>query len=171
MLTLAQMQEAINKLTQDFVSLRNENEALRRDNEALRKDNESILALSSTAHNQYLALAEFSKPIIAERDELQKRVLELEAVNKKLTDMLWGRSSERRIRNNPTPSLDFGDDLPSSHEMKSEALPSDVIIAQAAAQNVLDLAKLAESKARREARRARQQAEQSRETLPEHIET
>ena len=91
MMTLAQMQEAITKLTQDFVSLRNENEALRRENEALRMDNDSIRALSSTTHNQYLALAESTKPLIAERDELKKRVSELEAVNKKLTDILWGR--------------------------------------------------------------------------------
>jgi len=177
MMTLAQMQEAITKLTQDFVSLRNENEALRRenealrcDNEALRMDNDSIRALSAATHNQYLALAESTKLLIAERDELKKRVSELEAVNKKLTDMLWGRRSERRIGNNETPFLDFGDDLPSLQEMKSEALPPDVIIAQAAAQNALDLAKLAELKARREARRARQQEEQSREALPGHLE-
>ena len=138
-MTLAQMQEAITKLTQDFVSLRNENETLRRENEALRCDNESlridndsIRVLSATTHNQYLALAESTKPLIAERDELKKRVSELEAVNKKLTDMLWGRRSERRIGNNETPFLDFGDDLPSLQEMKSEALPPDVIIAQAA---------------------------------------
>jgi transposase len=170
MMTLAQMQEAITKLTQEFVSLRNENEALRRENEALRMDNDSIRALSTTTHNQYLALAESTKLLIAERDELKKRVSELEAVNKKLTDMLWGRRSERRIGNNETPFLDFGDDLPSLQELKSEALPPDVIIAQAAAQNALDLAKLAELKARREARQARQQAEQSRETFPEHME-
>lgn len=82
-------------------------------------DNDSIRGLSSTTHNQYLALAESTKLPIVEQDELNKSVLELEAVNKKLTDMLWGQRSERCIGNNAPLSLTSALDIARQAELKA----------------------------------------------------
>ncbi len=58
------------------------NEELRRTNDALRNDHASLLNSTQT--------------LIEDRQKLQQRVAELEAANKQLVDMLWGRRSERR---------------------------------------------------------------------------
>lgn len=55
------------------------------------------LASPNSLKSQYLALSQTVSNVVAERDALKQKVLELEAANKKLTDMLWGRRSERRF--------------------------------------------------------------------------
>lgn len=85
-----QPEDAIVKSTQLSAALRNENEALSASCETLGRD-------SATLKTQYLAPAQPTASVVTERDALKQKVAELEAANKKLTDMLWGRRSERRF--------------------------------------------------------------------------
>lgn len=162
MMTPEQLEEAIVHLTQMSAVLRSDNEALRAQIAAMQQEYAAL-------HSQYLALAQTINAVIAERDALKLRVQELEAVNKKLTDMLWGRRSERRFDVSLTSPLDFGDDNQDQPEGLSDALPPEVITAQAAAQTAYDAAKLAELEARRKARLARRKDDASREAFPAHL--
>lgn len=163
MMTPQQLEEAIVNLTQIVAALRSENEAMRVHYEALQRD-------YAVLNSQYLALSQTIKSGIAERDALKQKVAELEATNKRLTDQLWGRRSERRLAPSMTPLLNFGDDLQSLMKATTEVLDPEIIAAQAAAQVALDTAKLAELEARRQARKARQADQASRETFPAHLE-
>ncbi|MEO8272037.1 MAG: hypothetical protein ABI557_20170, partial [Aureliella sp.] len=156
MMTPQQLEDALANLTQVVAASRTENEALHRDYTAL--------------NTQYLALSQMIKSVIAERDSLRLKVQELEASNRKLTDMLWGRRSERRLDASMTPLLNFGDDLQGPFSASGEALGPDVIAAQATAQAAYDAAKLAELEARRKARKVRQENQVSREAFPAHLE-
>ena len=48
-------------------------------------------------NTQYLSLAQTINSTLSDRDAPKLKVIELEAINKRLTDMLWGHRSERRI--------------------------------------------------------------------------
>ena len=156
MMTPEQLEEALVNSTQVAAAFRSENEVLHRDYTAL--------------NTQYLALSQTINSVIAERDAFKLNVQELEASNRKLTDMLWGRRSERRLDVSMTPLLNFGDDLGSDSKASSEVLGPEIIAAQAAAQAAYDAAKLAELEARRKARNARQENQASREAFPAHLE-
>lgn len=163
MMTPQQLEEALANLTQIVAALRSENEALRAPYEALQRDHAAL-------HSQYLALAQSINSVIAERDASKQKVAELEAANRKLTDMLWGRRSERRLDASISPLLDFGDELQGPLKASTEVLHPELIAAGAVAQAAYDAAKLAELEARRKARKARQEAQASREAFPEHLE-
>lgn len=158
-----QLEEALVKLKQLVAALRSENEALRASYEARQRDYAAL-------NTQYLTLAQSINSVIAERDVLKQQVAELEAPNRKLTDMLWGRRSERRLDASMSLLLDFGDDLRSLSTASTEVLGPEVIAASAAAQAVYDSAKLAELEARRKARKARQEGQASRDAFPAHLE-
>jgi len=80
--------------------------------------------------------------------------------------MLWGRRSERRTESS-SPPLNFGDD-PVVDAENSES--PEVITAEQTARTALDLAKLQELQARREARQKKRDARRNREEFPAHIE-
>ena len=56
----------------------------------------TLASVLAAARHDYAALADASQVLIRQRDTLQERIAELEAVNKRLVDMVWGRRSERR---------------------------------------------------------------------------
>ena len=160
MMTPKQPEDAIVNLTHANAAPRSESEAWRVQSEALQREH-------ATIHSQYIALSQTINSVIADRDALKQKVLELEAVNKRLTDMLWGRRSERRLDLSTTPLLNFGDDVGGQPEASSEVASPEVITAQRAAQAAYDQAKLAELEARRQARK---EGQASREELPAHLE-
>lgn len=169
-MTPQQLEDALANLTQVIAQMRADNDSSRQVIVQLRADNESLLRVSNAQNSQYLALSQSVTSVIAEREALKQKVLELEAANKKLTDMLWGRRSERRFGTSISPLLDFGDDAQGPAEASSEALPAEIIEAQCAAQQAYDLAKLAELQARRQARNTRQRDQSTREQFPAHLE-
>lgn len=160
MTTRQQFEETIANLTQVNAALRTESEALRSTSEATYSEHVSL-------HSQYIALAQTINNTITDRDALKQQVLELEAANKRLIDMLWGRRSERRLDISMSPMLDFGDDAQGPSEALSEAALPEIIIAQKAAQAAYDQAKLDQLEARRKARKEKQT---SREEFPASIE-
>ena len=142
---------ATKTLLEELVSLRAALDPVLQSQQALRRD--------------YEALVEATRTLSQERDALKQRVAELEAMNHRLVDMLWGRRSERRSESPDQQQLDFGDgpaEPPSAQEQV-------VLAAQEQADEEQDQELLKRLKARREARRAKQQ-QQGREDFPPTIE-
>jgi hypothetical protein len=160
MISRQQLEETIASLTQA-------NAALQAESEALRATSESTQSEQMALNSQYIALAQTINHTITDRDALKQKVLELEAVNKRLTDMLWGRRSERRVDISMSPLLDFGDDAQGPSEASSEASLPEIITAQKAAQAAYDQAKFDQLAARR---KARKESKTSREEFPAHFE-
>ena len=157
---LQQLKETIDSLTQI-------NDAMRADNDAMRASNEATRVEHVALNTQYLTLAQTINSTVSDRDALKLKVIELEAINKRLTDMLWGRRSERRVDISISPLLNFGDDAQSQAEAAKAVPPPEIITAQRAAQAAYDQAKLDQLEARRKARR---DSQQSREEFPAHFE-
>jgi transposase len=139
------------------------NEARSREVASLRVTLNQVLDEFAAFRRDHEALVDATRIITAERDALRQRVAELEAANNRLTDMLWGRRSERRNESPDQRQLDFGDEAmepPSAEDQQ-------IITAQAQANEAMDLELLRRLEARRKARRERQQR---REDFPPTIE-
>jgi hypothetical protein len=104
------------------------------------------------------ALVASTQTMVADRDRRQRRVAELEAANNKLTNMLWGHRSERRVDDGQLSLWDQEDPKPSEEEQA-------VITAAAQTQRLSDEELLRQLAKRRE---ERQQTARS-ETLPAHL--
>jgi len=145
--------------------------SLRHINDASRADIELLRSALNTLQSDHVTLAKSTRVMMTDREALQLRVSELEAVNQRLTDMLWGRRTERRTGASQSPLLNFGDDDVSDDTSvpgtASEASSPAVIVALQTAQVAYDKAQLAQLEARRIARRKRQE---NREEFPAHLE-
>jgi chromosome segregation ATPase len=82
-MSIEAIQHQLDEHKRMIVAQRDELEELRRSNHILR--------------NNLSAVEESTAKVMADRERLQRRVTELEATNKRLVDMLWGRRSERRV--------------------------------------------------------------------------
>ena len=137
------------------------NEALQSENASLQSQIASLRAEFGSFRRDYEALAEATRAMTGERDLLQKRVAELEVVNKRLVDMLWGRRSERRSDSPDQMQLAFAAEPPDVAEQE-------IITAQAKADEATDLELLRRLEARRKARREKRQVRN--EEFPPDIE-
>jgi transposase len=141
------------------------NEELRQQNQSLAQSMEQLQQGHAALQHDYEALLASTQTLVDDRVKLQQRVAELEAANKQLVDMLWGRRSERRPISPGQLPLDFGvdpKDAPSEQEQE-------VIVAQQQADQAIDEQLLRELEARRQRRKKRQQ-QTPPQKFPEHIE-
>ena len=130
-------------------------------NEALQNEIISLRAEFATFRHDHEALIDATRVLTGERDLLQKRITELEVVNKRLVDMLWGRRSERRSDSPDQMQLAFATAPPSTEQQE-------IIMAQAKADEEADLELLRRLQARRKARQEKRQARN--EDFPPDIE-
>ncbi len=133
------------------------NDTLRAGYDAMRSNHEAILNDVVKLKTDYATLVEATRVLTADRDALKLKNVELEAINKRLTDMVWGRRSERRTFSSKQPLLtNFGngDDGQLPEAVEAQSSP-EVITAQQALQDALDKRKLEELEARRKNRRER----------------
>ena len=157
-----QQLEGINlTLMQVNDALRNEIALLRANNDASQSNYQSnYQSLSNDVvvlKTDYSALSEATRVLTTDRDALKLKIIELEVINKRLTDMLWGRRSERRTFSSKQPLLtNFGEGDEAEPPVAVEETQSpEVITAQEAVQEALDKKKLEELEARRNNRRQR----------------
>ena len=132
----------------------------------LKQANDALQSEAATLRFDQATLAESTRVMMADREKMRERVAELEAINRRLTDMLWSRRSERRT-GSKSPLLNFGDDPVADVENSQSP---EVIRAEQTARAALDLAKLQELRVRREARRKKRKAQRNREEFPAHLE-
>ena len=124
---------------------------------------EQVVAESGTLRRDYETLVDATQVITDDRDALRQRMVELEASNKRLVDMLWGRRSERRTESPDQQHLNFGDDpvdLPSAEQQE-------IITAQTNADEAFDQELLRRLESRR---KARQEKKTRSEEFPPHLE-
>ena len=167
---LASRDRELHALRAQYEALRLEHQSLQVEQQGLQRDTRSRLEFQDQAaeelaalRHDYQSLAEATQVITGERDALRERVAELEAVEKRLVDMLWGRRSERRTESPDQRHLNFLDEPiepPSPEEQE-------VISAQAKADEAFDQEQLRRLEARR---KARQQRQRGREEFPPHLE-
>ena len=139
------------------------NEALCRELASLRTSLDRVLEEFRVLRRDYEALVDATRTVADERDALRQRVAELEAANNRLTDMVWGRRSERRSESPDQRNLDFGDEPtepPSAEEQQ-------IITAQAQVDEAMDRELLRRLETRR---RARQEKASRSEEFPSHLE-
>lgn len=122
------------------------------------KLNEELSRASAKHESEHQTLLNATQTVVDDRDRLAKRIEELEAINKRLTDMLWGRRSERR-EFDPNQGQLFTDE-PSSEE------EAGVITAEEAAEEQIDEALIKQWEQRRKKRRTQRRSEK----FPEHME-
>jgi len=139
------------------------NEAISRELASLRASLDQVLQGQQASRQDYETLVEATRVVTAERDALRDRVAELEAVNRRLVDMLWGRRSERRSEADDQRQLNFGDD-PADRLLAPQQA---ILTAQDQADEARDRELLRRLETRRRARRERQQR---REAFPPHLE-
>jgi transposase len=167
---LASRDRELRGLRAQYEALRLELPALQADQQGLQQDlpsrrecqGQATEELAALRHD-YQSLAEATQVITRERDALRERVAELEAAQKRLVEMLWGRRSERRTESPDQLQLNFPDEPiepPSPEEQE-------VISAQRKADEALDQEQLRRLEARR---KARQQRQHGRQEFPPHLE-
>ena len=127
---------------------------------------EQFQQAQEASHRDYETLADAARVVAGERDLLRTRLAELEAVNRRLVDMLWGRRSERRIESADQEQFDFGDAPASAAALQEQ----EIITAQTGVDAERDEDLLRRLKARRAARRAKREEERGREDFPASIE-
>ena len=139
------------------------NEAFSREVASLRATLDRVLEEFGAFRRDYEALVDATRIITAERDALRQRVADLEAANRRLVDMLWGRRSERRSESPDQRHLSFDDEPVDPPRVEQQ----EIITAQAQADEAWDAELLRRLVARRTARREKRQRS---EELPAHIE-
>jgi transposase len=132
-------------------------------NEALQSEVALLRAEFAAFRRDYEALAAATQVITDDRNSLRQRVAELEASNKRLIDMLWGRRSERRGESPDQRQLNFGDDPIEPPSVEQQA----IITAQTKADAAADVELLRRLEMRRKARREKQDRS---EEFPPHLE-
>jgi transposase len=185
---LRESEESNAELRRQLTSQSAEQEALRADYEALRIKYETLRAEHESqpgdprtlpdeaaadrisrltgelaaARHDYAALLAASQVLTRRCEALEERNAELEAANKRLVNMVWGRRSERRKDSPGQLPLEF---LGAPLEPPS-AEQQEVISAQAEADEAFDRELLERLKARRKARREKRAR---RESFPSHL--
>jgi transposase len=144
---LRESERCYEALTQELASERASRVSAQQELAALRHDFDALIAAT--------------RVVTDDRDAFQRRMVELESINGRLVDMLWGRRSERRPLESPTQmSLPFSEEPPLEAERH-------VIMAQAQQDEASDQELLERLKTRRKARQAKRGR---REEFPESIE-
>lgn len=93
---IASLKIELQNLQVDHQQLQVDHQQLQADRATSQQQHTAALAREQQLRCDYEALLHSTKTLVADRERLQNRVAELEAADKKLTDMLWGRRSERR---------------------------------------------------------------------------
>jgi transposase len=133
--------------------------------EATGREVASLRAEFASLRRDYETLVEATGVLARERDALRQRVAEVEAVNSRLVDMLWGRRSERRSESPDQQHLNFGDEPADPPGAAEQA----IITAESQVDEARDRELLRRLAARRKARREKQE-QGRREEFPPDIE-
>jgi len=155
-----------------IAQLRAENAALRDENTALQQQCVTLgqqLAAAETARAQAQAelstLTDAAQVLQEDREELRNKIAELQVAVDRLTNMLWGRRSEKRINSDQPTLFDLQLTAEELSARQQEILAAEDLLSDAAKQKLLD-----ELLQRRKTRQLKRLEERGREEFPEHLE-
>jgi transposase len=164
-----QSSEDVKKLMEQ---LRAENAALLDENTTLQQQCVGLgqqLAAAETARVHAQAelstLTDAAQVLQEDREQLRNKIAELQAAVDRLTNMLWGRRSEKRINSNQPTLFDLQLTAEELSARQQEILAAEDLLSDAAKQKLLD-----ELLQRRKARQLKRLEQRGREEFPEHLE-
>jgi transposase len=163
---------SLKEFTELTEQLREENAALRHENATLRQQRSELaeqLTVTQTAQAQAEAelstLTDAAQVLQDDREELQRKNSELQAAVDRLTDMLWGRRSEKRIHSDQRTLFDLQLTPDELSAREQEIIAAEDLLSDAAKKKLLE-----ELLRRRKARQRKRLKERGREEFPEHLE-
>ena len=145
--------------------LRAENAALRDENTMLREQLATAETQRAHAQAELSALTDAAHVLQEDREALRSKIAELQAAVDRLTDMLWGRRSEKRINSDQLTLFDLALTPEELSARQQEILAAEDVLNDAAKKKLLD-----ELLQRRKARQQKQLEQRGREEFPEHLE-
>jgi transposase len=154
--------EEVTKLTEP---LRDEIAALRQQNAELAEQLTAAQAARAQAEAELSTLTDAAGVLQEDREELQRKNSELQAAVDRLTDMLWGRRSEKRIYSDQPTLFDLQLTPDELSARAQEIVAAEDLLSEAAQKQLLE-----ELLRRRKARQKKQREERGREAFPEHLE-
>jgi len=150
-------------LTEQMHASEKRSEALGEELTSMRALQQQTLEEFRVLRRDYEALVDATRLLTEDRDALRQRAAELEAANRRLVDMLWGRRSERRSESPDQRHLNFPDEPAEPPSVEEQ----EIITAQAKADEAIDEELIRRLEARR---KARQQKRGRKEEFPPHLE-
>jgi transposase len=159
------LEKQIEQLRADCDALRQDNDALKQECDSLSEDLAATRSELAQAQAELGTLLDATSVLRDDREQLEAKNAELQAAVNRLTNMLWGRRTEKRYDNNQ-PKL-FELELPPEElsEKQQEILAAEDILDEAAERKLLD-----DLRRRRKNRRLKRLEERGREEFPAHLE-
>ncbi len=145
--------------------LRVENGALHEMCASLRLELAAAEEARAQAQAELSTLTEAAQVLQEDREKLRTKIGELQASVDRLTNMLWGRRSEKRLDPDQQTLFDLQATPEELSARQQEILAAEALLNDAAKKELLE-----ELLRRRKARRLQQLKQRSRESFPEHIE-
>jgi transposase len=145
--------------------LRAQNAALRDANTMLREQIATAETQRAHAQAELSALTDAAHLLQEDREALRSKISELQAAVDRLTDMLWGRRSEKRINSDQLTLFDLQLIPEELSARQQEILAAEDVLNDAAKKKLLD-----ELLQRRKARQQKRLEQRGREEFPEHLE-
>jgi len=99
------LKKLVEQLQQQNASLQQENASLQQEKASLQEELAAIQAQLAQSQAELSALTDAAHVLEEDRKALQEKIAELEAANQRLTDLVWGRRSERREEHPDQPTL------------------------------------------------------------------
>jgi len=150
----------VHRLQQASLDAQTQQASLLADHNALQQEHNALLERERQLRCDYEALLNSTHTLHTDRDRLQQRAAELEAINAKLTNMLFGRRSERRVYDHQQLLLTGFPELTPTAEEQA------VIMASQESLRLNEEELLRAFEKRRQAKRAKPRSEE----LPAHFE-
>ena len=122
-------------------------------------------AARAQAEAERSTLTDAAQVLQEDREELRNKIAELQAAVDRLTNMLWGRRSEKRINSDQPTLFDLQLTAEELSARQQEILAAEDLLSDAAKQKLLD-----ELLQRRKTRQLKRLEQGGREEFPEHLE-
>lgn len=155
----------IEQLRADNAALRQENATLHQACETLRQELTTAAFDRDQAQAELTTLIDAAQVLQDDREALRNKIAELQAAVDRLTNMIWGRRSEKRTNTDQLTLFDLQLSPEELSDKQLEIIAAEDLLSDAAKKKLLE-----ELLQRRKARRQKQLQERGREEFPEHLE-
>jgi len=158
-------EKLIEQLRAENAALRQENTTLDQACTTLREQLATTESERAQAQAELSTLTDAAQVLQSDRESLRNKVTELQAAVDRLTNMLWGRRSEKRVNTNHPTLFDLQLTTEELSAEQQAIITAEELLSEAAKKKLLE-----ELLRRRKARQQRRLQERGREEFPEHLE-
>ncbi|MGB4860590.1 MAG: IS66 family transposase [Dokdonella sp.] len=159
------VKQLIAQLRMENATLRDENTTLDQQCVTLGQQLAAAEAARAQAQAELSTLTDAAQVLQEDREQLRNKIAELQATVDRLTNMLWGRRSEKRFNSDQPTLFDLQLTAEELSARQQEILAAEDLLSDAAKQKLLD-----ELLQRRKTRQLQRLEERGREEFPAHLE-